>query len=106
MSELQPWFFVRQRWQPESHVWDGFASIPIETARNEILDLCDGIDHWRKRVEAAEASLAAAPLDALRTAVDLARVTLLHRTDRGTGADAAAVAAAARWLAERGEGQP
>lgn len=56
-----------------------------------------------QRAEKAEAALAAAPLDALRVAVDLAQVTLLHRTDRGAGADAAAVAAAARWLAERGE---
>lgn len=57
MSELQAWDFVRRRWQPESHVWDGFDSIPIETARNEVLDLCDGIDYWRKRAEAAEAAL-------------------------------------------------
>lgn len=58
-----------------------------------------------QRAEAAETALAAAPLDALRVTVELARVTLLHRTDRGVSTDAAAVAAAARWLAERGEGQ-
>lgn len=45
MSEtIQPWDMVRRRWEPDSHTWYGMESIPIETARNEILDLCDGID--------------------------------------------------------------
>jgi hypothetical protein len=55
VSTIQAWESVRQRWQPDSHVWDGVESIPIETARNEVLDLCDGIDAMRQRAEAAEA---------------------------------------------------
>jgi hypothetical protein len=57
VTTIQAWESVRQRWQPDSHVWDGVESIPIETARNEILDLCDGIDAMRQRAEAAEAVL-------------------------------------------------
>lgn len=53
-DKTQPWESVRRRWQPDSHVWDGLDSIPIETARNEVLDLCDGIDAMRQRAEAAE----------------------------------------------------
>lgn len=64
-ERIEPWDSVRRRWQ-DSHAWDGLESIPIETARNEVLDLCDGIDAWRQRAEAGEAQLAAVPMDALR----------------------------------------
>ena len=55
VSELALWQIIQKRWEPDSPVWRGLDSIPIETARNEIMDLCDAIVAATQRAEAAEA---------------------------------------------------
>jgi hypothetical protein len=58
------WQIIQTRWEPDSPVWQGLDSIPIETARNEILDLCDAVTAATQRAEAAEQRLLALQVDA------------------------------------------
>ncbi len=62
-DKIRSWDSVRRRWMPDSHVWDGLKTIPIETARNEVLDLCDGIDQLRAALAAATQRADAAEAD-------------------------------------------